>query len=127
MTPTGEWRRMASSIRRSRASASTSRRRPSTTPAWPASTDIRRRVDRKSTRLNSSHVEISYAVFCSKKKTAPTASWPCLGSERQVQLRRHLGQGCGELCPDALECRLAFFIEAQHQHRGGVGGAAQAP
>src|SRR5438874_7179676 len=27
------------------------------------------RVDRKSTRLNSSHVEISYAVFCLKKKT----------------------------------------------------------
>src|SRR5690349_24383601 len=25
--------------------------------------------DRKSTRLNSSHVEISYAVFCFKKKT----------------------------------------------------------
>src|SRR5204862_4678501 len=28
----------------------------------------RRRGDRKSTRLNSSHVEISYAVFCLKKK-----------------------------------------------------------
>src|SRR5438874_3239404 len=26
------------------------------------------RTDRKSTRLNSSHVEISYAVFCLKKK-----------------------------------------------------------
>src|SRR5438874_9975184 len=26
------------------------------------------RPDRKSTRLNSSHVEISYAVFCLKKK-----------------------------------------------------------
>src|SRR5204862_7334984 len=26
------------------------------------------RLDRKSTRLNSSHVEISYAVFCLKKK-----------------------------------------------------------
>src|SRR5204862_1405586 len=26
--------------------------------------------DRKSTRLNSSHVEISYAVFCLKKKNA---------------------------------------------------------
>src|SRR5690349_22123563 len=26
--------------------------------------------DRKSTRLNSSHVEISYAVFCLKKKKA---------------------------------------------------------
>src|SRR5204862_5663422 len=34
--------------------------------------------DRKSTRLNSSHVEISYAVFCLKKKndctTAPTST-----------------------------------------------------
>src|SRR5690606_3682376 len=28
---------------------------------------IRTRVDRKSTRLNSSHVKISYAVFCLKK------------------------------------------------------------
>src|SRR6267378_6199012 len=28
-------------------------------------------ADRKSTRLNSSHVEISYAVFCLKKKTPP--------------------------------------------------------
>src|SRR5690349_25044316 len=27
-----------------------------------------RGADRKSTRLNSSHVEISYAVFCLKKK-----------------------------------------------------------
>src|SRR5256885_12767093 len=37
--------------------------------------------DRKSTRLNSSHLVISYAVFCLKKKTSsPThrrqASWP---------------------------------------------------
>src|SRR5438874_5921756 len=31
-----------------------------------------RGVDRKSTRLNSSHVEISYAVFCLKKKSSPT-------------------------------------------------------
>src|SRR5690606_40792885 len=29
-----------------------------------------RREDRKSTRLNSSHVKISYAVFCLKKKKA---------------------------------------------------------
>src|SRR5256885_6617859 len=27
--------------------------------------------DRKSTRLNSSHLVISYAVFCLKKKTTP--------------------------------------------------------
>src|SRR5690606_41332499 len=29
-----------------------------------------RRRDRKSTRLNSSHVKISYAVFCLKKKNS---------------------------------------------------------
>src|SRR3712207_7346547 len=29
-------------------------------------------IDRKSTRLNSSHANISYAVFCLKKKTAST-------------------------------------------------------
>src|SRR5256885_5334704 len=29
---------------------------------------LRRRGDRKSTRLNSSHLVISYAVFCLKKK-----------------------------------------------------------
>src|SRR5690349_22562455 len=38
----------------------------------PKTTDINEwmkwRADRKSTRLNSSHVEISYAVFCLKKK-----------------------------------------------------------
>src|SRR5690625_666890 len=32
--------------------------------------DERNRTDRKSTRLNSSHVAISYAVFCLKKKNA---------------------------------------------------------
>src|SRR5690606_31028915 len=30
--------------------------------------DTRKHLDRKSTRLNSSHVKISYAVFCLKKK-----------------------------------------------------------
>src|SRR5436305_8647871 len=30
-------------------------------------------IDRKSTRLNSSHVRISYAVFCLKKKIRPLA------------------------------------------------------
>src|SRR3712207_8850153 len=32
------------------------------------------RVDRKSTRLNSSHANISYAVFCFKKKKDPSHS-----------------------------------------------------
>src|SRR5690349_23156709 len=33
---------------------------------------VRGAEDRKSTRLNSSHVEISYAVFCLKKKMSST-------------------------------------------------------
>src|SRR5690349_22210736 len=33
-----------------------------------------REEDRKSTRLNSSHVEISYAVFCLKKKKTANPS-----------------------------------------------------
>src|SRR3712207_8974958 len=32
--------------------------------------------DRKSTRLNSSHANISYAVFCLKKKKLPPRSLP---------------------------------------------------
>src|SRR3712207_8416131 len=39
------------------------------------------REDRKSTRLNSSHANISYAVFCLKKKTEP------------LQPRAHHGPG----------------------------------
>src|SRR5947199_617696 len=50
----------------------------------------RRSPDRKSTRLNSSHLGISYAVFCLKKKTNEKAkaspSWPSApaGWERSV-------------------------------------------
>src|SRR5215475_8046597 len=39
-------------------------------PRWPAR-QVPRFGDRKSTRLNSSHVKISYAVFCLKKKKIP--------------------------------------------------------
>src|SRR3712207_7600599 len=35
------------------------------------------RRDRKSTRLNSSHANISYAVFCLKKKKKPTKLPTC--------------------------------------------------
>src|SRR2546427_2206319 len=50
--------------------------------ANPVIQEIRDFADRKSTRLNSSHSQISYAVFCLKKKqplqtrTALNESWP---------------------------------------------------
>src|SRR2546430_4911969 len=53
-------------------------------PIWPPAVVLRPKVrradgpcvrpgrpDRKSTRLNSSHSQISYAVFCLKKKKSP--------------------------------------------------------
>src|SRR5690606_39896542 len=43
-------------------------------PSMPSiAISIRIPKDRKSTRLNSSHVKISYAVFCLKKKKASAA------------------------------------------------------
>src|SRR5688572_9045142 len=43
--------------------------------------------DRKSTRLNSSHSQISYAVFCLKKTTITcTSSWT-----RPLRLRQRVG------------------------------------
>src|SRR5258707_3238866 len=41
-----------------------------------------RRADRKSTRLNSSHANISYAVFCLKKKKKHSASDVRVSEER---------------------------------------------
>src|SRR5690348_479950 len=40
--------------------------------ASPAGDALPPLLDRKSTRLNSSHPSISYAVFCLKKKNTPT-------------------------------------------------------
>src|SRR5690606_39390715 len=40
--------------------------------------------DRKSTRLNSSHVKISYAVFCLKKKTKTQADSGVNGNRKTV-------------------------------------------
>src|SRR5256885_8263780 len=37
--------------------------------------------DRKSTRLNSSHLVISYAVFCLKKKKELTSAWTTFAFE----------------------------------------------
>src|SRR3712207_8798771 len=43
-----------------------------TTTAYVLQPDVALQQDRKSTRLNSSHANISYAVFCLKKKKKQT-------------------------------------------------------
>src|SRR5438445_6760938 len=48
---------------------------PSSSPDRPRRRSFKKdRRDRKSTRLNSSHANISYAVFCLKKKKKPKAA-----------------------------------------------------
>src|SRR5690625_5838685 len=47
------------------------------------------RADRKSTRLNSSHVAISYAVFCLKKKKSRAEEPP----DRVTSVITHISNG----------------------------------
>src|SRR2546430_5857089 len=60
-------------------------RPPPTSPTSPTSRSVQDSQDRKSTRLNSSHSQISYAVFCLKKKKALSMQ------------QRHTNHGDGEI------------------------------
>src|SRR6267378_480781 len=69
--------------------------------------------DRKSTRLNSSHVEISYAVFCLKKKRKRHCLLPAAIADQQ--LAGSLQHGRIHSGAARSECSL---------HRTGGGGPA---
>src|SRR5438874_10218677 len=69
--------------------SSTTIRIAQTAPEPPPSVVAGGGGDRKSTRLNSSHVEISYAVFCLKKKKQ---------NERELTALKHT-QSSGQLKP----------------------------
>src|SRR6516165_218476 len=80
--------------------------------AMPAKLSIGISPDRKSTRLNSSHSQISYAVFCLKKKRtegAAEARAPRPGEEFEGKYRieRELGIGC-----------MRGVLPATHLHLG---------
>src|SRR2546430_12849798 len=61
---------------------------------WSKAVDVQERErDRKSTRLNSSHSQISYAVFCLKKKHAPRiGQCACLSTPQHLSRLRTLGE-----------------------------------
>src|SRR5438270_5257360 len=48
------------------------------------------RLDRKSTRLNSSHSQISYAVFCLQKKKRPFCISPLIPTLRPSSIRKRI-------------------------------------
>src|SRR5258705_7007541 len=80
-------------------------------PARPA-------IDRKSTRLNSSHLGISYAVFCLKKKS---------DVDSVAGVRNDLGVGVGrQIARDGVE--VAVTRDQGHRHiLIGAGGRSDVP
>src|SRR6266487_4589324 len=64
-------------------------RPPASRPCHPEDS---RCQDRKSTRLNSSHPSISYAVFCLKKKKA-VGRWPSMEGKRHSPFTWQHGTG----------------------------------
>src|SRR2546430_6874825 len=75
--------------------------------------------DRKSTRLNSSHSQISYAVFCLKKKKKNTYD-NCVGfdfikpitlaANRSAITRLSSKRRCMVLVQDTMHCLLLFNV-----------------
>src|SRR5258708_11800655 len=61
-------------------------------PALPRNVPLARLIDRKSTRLNSSHQIISYAVFCLKKKKNDVTVVPLAA---HLNIGRVSPQACG--------------------------------
>src|SRR5215510_3686200 len=66
-----------------------------------------RAEDRKSTRLNSSHVAISYAVFCLKKKNPP---FGITNHQKSNNWRQEIGYQCGECEQVEFESTVFFFF-----------------
>src|SRR3712207_7179807 len=75
-------------------------------PARPVPVDAA--ADRKSTRLNSSHANISYAVFCLKKKINNKSSY------HRDQLKQHL---CLHPKQRNTDYRLPFIHVDSHVQR----------
>src|SRR5690625_5321406 len=72
-------------------------------------------LDRKSTRLNSSHVAISYAVFCLKKKKHPAR-----GAEEELQNsgqnhQSHTGSRVGMCCHISTQGRTRWLRQQATQ------------
>src|SRR6266446_2542078 len=68
--------------------------------------------DRKSTRLNSSHLVISYAVFCLKKKKQEAR---CIRADQKTARRRRAAARWRSAqrplkCPRSMNRRLLFFF-----------------
>src|SRR5690348_17411401 len=69
-------------------------------------------VDRKSTRLNSSHPSISYAVFCLKKKKSKHT--------RAVETDHQVLDTCTGACAQETLCRVYAVLKDGNRNRGHI-------
>src|SRR3989304_118905 len=74
------------------------------------SPDVSIRRDRKSTRLNSSHGYISYAVFCLKKKKEKVGKNNASHARLRSEVRTHRGVCDASLCPAVVLYRPTLFL-----------------
>src|SRR5205814_65499 len=79
--------------------------------------------DRKSTRLNSSHLGISYAVFCLKKKKSHNV--PRLRTMDCTHIRTEERGSYAVEVPSLQCCMLRAWTRACHWMSGRVSGCAQ--
>src|SRR5256885_11621016 len=75
------------------------------------------RLDRKSTRLNSSHLVISYAVFCLKKKKTKQTHSPSRSDGRRpekhlelVEVSGESDAACAEVVGRVIELTVARLV-----------------
>src|ERR1035437_7790161 len=79
---------------------------------WEAEKQRRCDVDRKSTRLNSSHANISHAVFCLKKKQVQLRILVPVGRACERELVQQASLGLAGLDFVLLARELFFFFHA---------------
>src|ERR1039457_6415461 len=87
-----------------------------TAHAWsaPAVANTSSFIDRKSTRLNSSHLVISYAVFCLKKRARLDQG---LDPPLVAHPQRHLAQESNEAGePPLVFARFYYHLDAGRAH-----------
>src|SRR5690349_22344087 len=72
--------------------------------------DAENRIDRKSTRLNSSHVEISYAVFCLKKKKKKRDQRLRRGRDRRSGTTALLVRSTDAFTVGRVRCESCFVL-----------------
>src|SRR5207249_9157338 len=81
-------------------------------------------TDRKSTRLNSRHVSISYAVFCLKKNVHAHEALPFLLPQHTICVRLHDHPERGIVyrqttlsLPPSESPAVAWYLMQAHSHR----------